>query len=154
MGFAYLSTVKISGSESESEIREVFGHQLKQSFDEEAECSRTKSGPHRDDLSVWVDGQEARVYSSRGQQRSVVLSLKISLLKMWKEEAGEYPVLLMDDVFSELDEKRRNFLLDVIGSGVQSFITTAEAGVHSFGNIKSARFFSVISGTISCKEVF
>ena len=149
MSFVYLSTVKISGAESESEIREVFSRQLKESFDEEAEYSRTKSGPHRDDLSIWVDGKEARVYSSRGQQRSVVLSLKISLLKMWREEAGEYPILLMDDVFSELDEKRRSFVLEVVGGELQSFVTTAQERDLSLGNIKNARFFSVHSGKIS-----
>lgn len=73
---------------------------------------------------------------------------------MWKEETGEYPLLLMDDVFSELDEKRRHFLLEVIGGGVQSFITTAEAKLLSFSDFKDTKFFSVFNGTISEGGIF
>jgi len=149
VNFKYLSTVKFSGSESEDEIRECFSRQLKESLEEEVSRARTLSGPHRDDLLIVVAGRDARVYSSRGQQRSVVLSLKVSLLKMWKEEVGEYPLLLMDDVFSELDEKRRHFLLQiVISGGVQSFITTTEAQVLFASMVREAKFFLVSGGVI------
>mgnify|MGYP001111041840 CR=1 FL=1 len=83
----------------------------------------TGKGPHRDDLSFKINRMDVRQYGSQGQKRTVVLSLKLAVLEWMKEKAGEYPVLLLDDVTSELDEKRQRDLLDYL-KPVQTIITT------------------------------
>ena len=89
-------------------------------------ASRTcLSGPHRDDLAVEIDGQNARTYSSQGQTRTAALSLKLSARDIFHEDTGEYPVLLLDDVLSELDKRRQEFVLNRIHGG-QTFITCCE----------------------------
>ena len=83
------------------------------------------SGPHKDDLLITVDGKEARSFSSQGQTRTAALSLKLAEREILKDSAGEYPVLLLDDVLSELDPRRQEFVLNRI-SGGQVFITCCE----------------------------
>lgn len=83
------------------------------------------SGPHKDDLLVTVDGREARTYSSQGQTRTAALALKLAEREIYYNAAGEYPVLLLDDVLSELDPRRQEFVLNRIAGG-QVFITCCE----------------------------
>lgn len=83
------------------------------------------SGPHKDDLLVRINGQEAKAYSSQGQTRTAALSMKLAEREILKNATGEYPVLLLDDVLSELDPKRQEFVLNRI-SGGQVFITCCE----------------------------
>lgn len=83
------------------------------------------SGPHKDDLLVSIDGRDARTYSSQGQTRTAALALKLAEREIYKNAAGEYPVLLLDDVLSELDPKRQEFVLNRIHGG-QVFITCCE----------------------------
>lgn len=82
-------------------------------------------GPQREDFEARLDGESARAYGSQGQQRSIVLSLKLAEAAMAKEVSGEHPVLLLDDVLSELDEVRQAYLLSRI-HGKQSFVTTCD----------------------------
>ena len=86
----------------------------------------TSIGPHRDDLALAVGGADLKKYGSQGQQRTAVLALKLSELEYMKSETGEYPVLLLDDVMSELDAGRRQALLDFVRGRIQTFITTTE----------------------------
>ena len=83
------------------------------------------SGPQREDFDVQLAGQSARVFGSQGQQRSVALSLKLAEAKMVKEVSGEHPVMLLDDVLSELDEKRQRFLLSGM-QGKQNFLSSCD----------------------------
>lgn len=83
------------------------------------------SGPHKDDLSIWIDGREAKTYASQGQTRTAALALKLAEREIYKNVTGEYPVLLLDDVLSELDPRRQEFVLNRI-SGGQVFITCCE----------------------------
>lgn len=92
---------------------------------------QTHIGIHKDDLKIYLNHKEAYLYASQGQQRTIVLSLKIALIELIKEEIGEYPVLLLDDVLSELDETRKNMLLDILNQKIQTFITTTSIdGIH------------------------
>ena len=86
------------------------------------------SGPHKDDLSICIDGLPAKNYASQGQTRTAVLSLKLAQRTLYHRETGEYPVLLFDDVLSELDRTRQEYVLRGIGRG-QVFITTCEPDV-------------------------
>jgi len=101
-------------------------------------------GPHRDDLILKINGIDVRKYGSQGQQRTTALSLKIAELELVKAETGEYPVLLLDDVMSELDEIRRNHLLLFVGSKVQTFITTTDLDFRQ----KEGKVFFVSKGLI------
>lgn len=86
------------------------------------------SGPHKDDLLVSIDGLPAKNYASQGQTRTAVLSLKLAQRELYHQETGEYPVLLFDDVLSELDRGRQEYVLRGIGRG-QVFITTCELDI-------------------------
>ena len=83
------------------------------------------SGPHKDDLLVTIDGRDAKSYASQGQTRTAALALKLTEREIYKNATGEYPVLLLDDVLSELDPKRQEFVLNRINGG-QVFITCCE----------------------------
>mgnify|MGYP002625273885 CR=1 FL=1 len=87
----------------------------------------TTLGPHLDELKFFVNDRELRIFGSQGQQRTAVLSLKLSELEFLNEETGTYPILLLDDVMSELDAARRNQLLEFLSRNrIQTFITAAE----------------------------
>lgn len=94
--------------------------------------AQTLFGPQRDDLALTLDGREARAFASQGQQRSIVLALKQAELAYLEATSGEPPVLLLDDVLSELDEERRAHLLGGISGRVQTFVTTTHA--EAFGS--------------------
>src|SRR5699024_12339878 len=90
----------------------------------EIERGTSLVGPHRDDIAFTINDFDVQTYGSQGQQRSTALSVKLAGLELIKEEVGEYPVLLLDDVLSELDEVRQAHLLTSIRDRVQTFVTT------------------------------
>ena len=93
----------------------------------ERETGICLSGPHKDDLILTIDGQSARQFASQGQTRTAALSLKLGAREIFFHDTGEWPVLLLDDVLSELDRRRRSFVLGRIQGG-QVFITCCEDG--------------------------
>ena len=107
------------------EIKEEYKRILSREIEREKIVGTSLYGVHRDDVEIFVNGKSARAYSSQGQQRSIVLSLKLAEGEVNREICGEYPVFLFDDVLSELDEKRREFLLSGIGER-QVIITSCE----------------------------
>ena len=84
----------------------------------------TTIGPHRDDLIFKINERSVKTYGSQGQQRTVALSLKLAEIELMKKITGEYPILLLDDVLSELDDERQTHLLSSIQNKVQTFLTT------------------------------
>lgn len=105
------------------------------------------SGPHKDDLLVEIDGREAKTYSSQGQTRTAALALKLAEREIYKNVSGEYPVLLLDDVLSELDPKRQDFVLNRIAGG-QVFITCCEE--DRLATLLGGQVFHVEHGKITC----
>ena len=93
---------------------------------EEIRRQVTLIGPHRDDVAFWIDSRDARLYASQGQQRTAVLALKLAELQFMAEQLGEYPVLLLDDVASELDPTRRHYLLNAMQEGIQTFVSCTD----------------------------
>ena len=89
---------------------------------------QTLVGPHRDDLSFMLNGRDARTYGSQGQQRSVVLAWKMAEVGLAAEILGEQPLLLLDDVMSELDERRRAAVVGFVQGGIQTVVTTTNLG--------------------------
>ena len=108
----------------------------------------TSAGPHRDDICFMVEGLDIRRYGSQGQQRTAALSLKLSEIELVKQAANDTPVLLLDDVLSELDKHRQNYLLDSIND-IQTLITCT--GVEDFVNHRFSinKVFHVHSGQIT-----
>ena len=103
------------------------------------------SGPHKDDLLVEIDGQAAKSYASQGQTRTAALSLKLAAREIFQQDTGEYPVLLLDDVLSELDPRRQEFVLNRIRGG-QVFITCCED--DRLPQLLGGRIFHVKNGTV------
>ena len=123
----YYALGKKNVQEAISELPEL----LNQKMDQEIERQMVLVGPHRDDLHILLDDKPARLYASQGQQRSMVLSLKLGELELIRQEKGEYPLLLLDDVLSELDSFRRNYLIKFIESSrIQTLITMTSAESH------------------------
>lgn len=118
---------------------------LESSFSHELEQGYTLYGPHRDDLIITIDEKDAKTFASQGQQRSAVLSLKLAQAEILFEETGEYPVLLLDDILSELDFKRRSFLVKKIPDK-QVIITCA--GVDEVFKGSNANIITVQNGHI------
>jgi DNA replication and repair protein RecF len=116
--------------------------------DEELARGQTAVGPQRDDVEVWLEDHEARLYASQGQQRSAVLSLKLAELHYIAEVTGEQPVLLLDDVMSELDPARRERLLAALQPGPQALITAADRNDLPKSILKRAAVFRVEEGAI------
>ena len=110
-------------------------------------ASRTcLSGPHKDDVAVEINGNLARTYSSQGQTRTAALSLKLAAREIFQQDTGEYPVLLLDDVLSELDKRRQEFVLNRIGGG-QTFITCCED--DRLSALLKGRVFHVREGAVT-----
>ena len=107
----------------------------------------TGIGPHRDDLQLLLNGLPLRAFGSQGQQRSAALALKLSQLEYVHQEIGEYPILLLDDVMSELDDSRRSQLLLFIDGRVQTFITVNDK--EWIPELAGNAYFKISGGTIS-----
>lgn len=108
-------------------LMETLKNLQKESLSEEIKRGVTLWGPHRDDLNLTVNGMDLKSFGSQGQHRTAVLALKLSELEFFRGESGEYPILLLDDVMSELDASRREALMRLIQSKeIQCFITTAD----------------------------
>ncbi len=131
---------------------ELVSEQLKVAMrdarDEEIGRGQTAVGPQRDDIEVWLDEHEARLFASQGQQRSAVLSLKLAELHYLAEVTGEQPVLLLDDVMSELDPARRERLLAALQPGPQALITAADLNDLPKSILERAAVFHVEQGAI------
>jgi DNA replication and repair protein RecF len=132
--------------------QELVSEQLKLAMrdarDEEIGRGQTAVGPQRDDIEVWLNEHEARLFASQGQQRSAVLSLKLAELHYLAEVTGEQPVLLLDDVMSELDPARRERLLAALEPGPQALITAADLNDLPKSILERAAVFRVEQGAI------
>lgn len=131
------------------EINERFAKQLESNRLQELRRGTTLAGPQRDDLLFQIDGKDARQFASQGQQRTVVLALKLAELEFMREEVGEYPTLLLDDVLSELDSSRRSFFLETIGNKVQTLLTTTDRGNFRRDELRHSRQYVIMDGQLA-----
>lgn len=147
---------KLSGDKEELLIQyepdveiEDFERKIRMNQDRDIKSKMTSVGPHRDDFSFMVGEVDIRKYGSQGQQRTAALSLKLSEIEIVKKIAKDTPVLLLDDVLSELDSNRQNYLLNSIGD-IQTIITCT--GLEEFVNnrFEINRVFKVSEGTVTC----
>jgi len=105
------------------DLKEIFYRKLKESREEDIRYKTTTVGPHRDDFVILLDGKNARYFGSQGQQRIAAICLKLCELGILKKKLKTSPVLLLDDVFSELDIERKKMLVKAIGGDFQTFVT-------------------------------
>ncbi len=142
----YNSNCKAKFGDEQEEIFEKLLRGLKNSKKEDINSGFTNIGPHRDDFDIIINGKKAKTFASQGQQRSAVLSLKLAEANVLSSLTGENPVILLDDVLSELDKKRRDFLLNKIKK-YQVFITTCELKENEV--LMEGKKFFVKEGKIS-----
>lgn len=142
----YNSSIEYQAN-SERDIKKSFINALEKSISIDIKRGATHKGPHREDILFFINDKEVKTYSSQGQQRTALLSLKISELKYMEEETEELPILLLDDVFSELDNERQKYLVNFI-KNIQTVITCTDVEYLEKLNINDSRVFKVIGGTI------
>lgn len=111
---------------SPEEISSLIEKKLYERRTEEIIRAQSLVGPHRDDISFFINNIESRKFASQGQQRTIVLALKLAELELIKEKTEHTPVLLLDDVLAELDNNRQNYLLNAIGDEIQTVITSVD----------------------------
>ena len=148
---------KLSGGKEKLTVKyepdvsiENFEEKMKENQEKDIRSKMTSTGPHRDDFSFIVNGIDIRRYGSQGQQRTAALSLKLSEIELVKKVTKYTPVLLLDDVLSELDSNRQNYLLNSIGD-IQTIITCT--GLDEFVNnrFEINRIFEVANGVVERK---
>lgn len=123
LDITYEPNIKINGSQEEQKIQ--FEKILADSFYNDIRNKTTGRGPHKDDIKLEIESTDIRHFGSQGQQRTAALSLKLAEIDLIKEETNEYPVLLLDDVMSELDKNRQHYMIKAF-KNVQLFISTTE----------------------------
>ncbi len=129
-------------------IAELFESRLEERKPEEIIRAQALVGPHRDDVSFFINNIEAKKFASQGQQRTIVLSLKLAELELIKNKIGENPVLLLDDVLAELDNNRQNYLLNAIGNETQTIITSVDTVLFDNEYLKDVEIFTVENGNV------
>ena len=129
-------------------VTDCFEQQLRKSRQQDIKQKTTLTGPHRDDIGFFIDEIDIRKFGSQGQQRTAALSLKLAEIELVKKIVKDYPILLLDDVLSELDGNRQNHLLSAINH-IQTMITCT--GLEDFVNnrFQMDRLFQVVEGTVS-----
>ena len=135
-------------------IKEKLKEEYKNKLDTDIRFCTTSIGPHKDEIEFYLGDKNLKYYGSQGQQRVAVLSTKLSEIEILKKYKESTPILLLDDVFSELDEKVRNNLLKYITKGVQTIITTTDLNKIESKLIKKSKLFNIENGVVKkIKEV-
>lgn len=131
-----------------SKIKDVYYDAFQQIKEREVMRGTTLIGPHRDDLEFLVNNQNVQVFGSQGQQRTTALSLKLAEIELIQSEIREYPILLLDDVLSELDDYRQSHLLNTIQGKVQTFVTTTSVEGIEHETLKKAQTIRISQGSV------
>jgi DNA replication and repair protein RecF len=145
----YKPSVNVSEEHGLSKMLEILKQKYEKVKEKEVERGTTLFGPHRDDLLFLVNERDVQTFGSQGQQRTTALSVKLAEIELIRSEIGEYPILLLDDVLSELDDYRQSHLLNTIQGKVQTFVTTTSVDGIEHQTLKEASAFSVEAGKIT-----
>lgn len=142
----------INVTNSKNDIIETMKNELSKKENDEFRLKKSLVGPHLDDFDFYIEEKNLKLYGSQGQQRMAVLALKLSEVEIFKEYKNSYPILLLDDVFSELDNKKKNLLLKYINNNIQSIITTTDLKNINKKTLDNSKLFKISNGNI-IKEV-
>lgn len=129
------------------ELEKTVYEAIKNSYSNDLRLRTTTKGPHRDDIQFYIDNVNVRSFGSQGQQRTTALSLKLAELNIIKEETGESAILLLDDVMSELDSTRQEFLIKTL-SDIQLFITTTEITQNLKDAVPKGNIYTIEKGKV------
>ncbi|MEH7386179.1 DNA replication/repair protein RecF [Bacillus sp. JJ1521] len=144
----YKPSIEVLETADLSKMVDIFDEKFAKIREREIERGVTLAGPHRDDLAFFVNGKDVQTFGSQGQQRTTALSLKLAEIELIHSEIGEYPILLLDDVLSELDDFRQSHLLNTIQGKVQTFVTTTSVEGINHDTLKQAATYAVSAGVI------
>ena len=134
------------------EISEYLRQELRNRRSEEFGRRQACVGPHRDDIEFKINGIDAVKFASQGQQRTLVLALKLGELEIIKTKTGYSPILLLDDVLAELDESRQNFLLKSIENDIQTIITSVDTILFEEDFLKDVQIYTIENGRLKGKQ--
>lgn len=149
----YSSTIQgLERTPNKTKINELFKTSIKNAFDEELVRGQSVIGPHRDDIEFLINKKDAKAFASQGQQRSIILAIKLAELKVIEKIKDDVPVLLLDDVFAELDEIRQDFLLHNLRVDMQTFLTTTHMTDIQKKFLKDAIIYEIKDGKIYLNE--
>lgn len=149
LSFEYDSKLKDITGRSEQELQQLMYQQLQEQYEKEIFQGTTLIGPHRDDIKFLINDKNVQTYGSQGQQRTTALSVKLAEIDVMKEQTGEYPLLLLDDVLSELDGQRQTHLLKTIQNKVQTFLTAPAMNDVARNLIKEPKIFTIKNGNVA-----
>ncbi len=147
LNIGYVPNIEIDNFEYES-IRKVLKHTMYKNFNKELSLGMTLYGPHRDDFKFYIGDKDIKYFGSQGQQKLAIISIKLALLKIFKNELGYVPILLLDDVFSELDKKKKNKLINYINDASQVIITTNDIRDINIKKLNNIKVFEVKNNKI------
>jgi DNA replication and repair protein RecF len=131
------------------QMKETLLNKYRSSLQREIIMSQTMIGPHRDDFIFFANEKNIKEFGSQGQQRMSVLCLKLAEIELFKEKKGEYPVLLLDDIFSELDSDKRHNIIKYLNKRMQIMITTTDISDIEKSILKNASIFKVDKATVT-----
>ncbi|WP_026568925.1 MULTISPECIES: DNA replication/repair protein RecF [Sediminibacillus] len=144
----YQGTIEVSEDSNREKITSMYQQRFAEVENKEIDRGTTLVGPHRDDLLFLVNGKDVQTYGSQGQQRTTALSLKLAEIELIYNEVGEYPILLLDDVLSELDDYRQSHLLNTIQGKVQTFVSTTSVDGIKHETLEKAELFHIENGKL------
>jgi DNA replication and repair protein RecF len=150
--FRYVSQVKTADDKTVPDYQQELLASYQQRADHEIELGTTLTGPHRDDVAFLVNGQNVQSFGSQGQQRTTALAVKLAEIELMKQQTNEYPLLLLDDVLSELDNDRQTHLLTAIQDKVQTFLTTTSLSGVARQLINQPAIYHIQQGQVSEEE--
>ncbi|KYC61060.1 MULTISPECIES: DNA replication/repair protein RecF [Heyndrickxia] len=144
----YKPSVNVSEELDWSKMIKSYENKFAEIREREIDRGVTMAGPHRDDLVFAVNGRDVHTFGSQGQQRTAALSVKLAEIELIYSEIREYPILLLDDVLSELDDYRQSHLLNAIQGRVQTFVTTTSVDGVDHQTLREASMYTVKAGQI------
>lgn len=139
-------------SSFKNKTREELLKKFKENYQKEMEIGKTLDGPHHDDIVFLLDNNSLKDFGSEGQRKNAIISFKLAEIKVINDIKGFYPILILDDLFSELDKKKINNLVKLLDKDVQTFITTTEISNVSKKLIKDAKVIRVENGILEEEE--
>ena len=147
----YNTNIEFKSFDKEN-IENSMRNTYKNNFIKELNNKMTLYGPHRDDLEFILNNKNLKLYGSQGQQRLAIISFKISEISIFEETLNTKPILLLDDIFSELDLKKKNKLLNFISNDIQSIITTTDLKNITKKYLENATIFEIKNQTIERRQ--
>ncbi len=143
----YVPSIELKKYDNES-IKKALLKEFKNKKQKEIKYQTTLIGPQRDDIEFYIEDKNLKNYGSQGQQRMSILAIKLAEINIFKKYIDDYPILLLDDVFSELDKKKKNNLLNYINSDIQVIITTTDLITISKKLLRDAKLIKIDNGNI------